>query len=99
MSNVVHSPANILRLLYLVVAICLATSAQKFPEQVATHFNFSGQPDGWMSRPAYLLFIAGLSLGLPLFIVGSCYVLRFLPPGAINLPHRKVWLAPERRAA
>src|SRR5437762_12723974 len=68
------------------------------PDQVATHFDANGHPNGWMSRAADLLFTALLGGGLPLFISGICFAIRFLPPVMINLPRRDYWLAPERRA-
>jgi len=67
------------------------------PERVASHFGLYGQANGWMSKEADLLFLGGVGIGLPLFIVGLTYVTRFFPDSMFNLPHKEYWLAPERR--
>jgi uncharacterized membrane protein len=89
----------LLAVLYLIGAAYGVFSAGELPEQVATHFDWSGQANGWMSRAGYLTFIAVLGAGLPLFVVGLCYVIRSSPVRTVNVPHRAYWLAPERRAA
>ncbi len=68
------------------------------PERVATHFGGGGQPNGWMSRSGYTIFISFFGVGLPLFVVGLCFLCRFLPVWTVNLPHREYWLSPERRS-
>lgn len=66
------------------------------PEQVATHFGFSGQPDGWGPKTVFFLWyfiITGLCIVM--FIV----VNRALRPGHLswlNIPNKEYWLAPER---
>src|SRR6185295_9706960 len=90
-------PLVLLGLLYAGFAGFLAWSATELPARVASHFNFAGQPDGWMSRTSYLLVEAALAIGLPLFIVGISSLTRVLPARLWNLPHREYWLAPERR--
>ena len=68
------------------------------PERVASHFDASGRPDGWMAKDAFTtvavvtyLVTGGLFLALGRF-------LPTLPPGLVNLPNREHWLAPARRA-
>jgi uncharacterized membrane protein len=85
--------------LYAVFAGSLLYAAGQLPERVATHFDFRGKPDGWMSKEADLLFMAAVGFGLPLFIVGLSFATRFFPRRLVNLPHRDYWLAPERRKA
>ncbi|MCX6924350.1 MAG: DUF1648 domain-containing protein [Verrucomicrobia bacterium] len=72
-------------------------SAPLLPERVATHFAANGQPDGWMSRSGYLNFIAGMGIGLPLFILAITFLSRFFPVSLVNVPHKEFWLAPGRR--
>lgn len=93
-----RTPTLVLGFLYIVFIGCLALTAGSLPERVATHFDLSGQPNGWMSRSTHLAFIAGFGLVMPLVVVGVCFALRFAPESSINIPHRKFWLAPERRA-
>jgi hypothetical protein len=93
-----RTPTLVLGFLYLVFIGCLALTAGSLPERVATHFDLSGQPNGWMDRSTHLAFMAGFGLGLPLVVVGVCFALRFAPDSSINIPHREFWLAPGRRA-
>jgi uncharacterized membrane protein len=90
-----RTPVIFLALLYAVFFSCLALANRQLPEQVAGHFNATGQPDSWMSRPAYLQFISIFGSVVPLFII---VVFRSLPMNLINVPNRDYWFAPERRA-
>lgn len=92
-------PAILLALLYACFLGYWAFSGSQLPERVATHFNGSGQPNGWMSRSANQIFMLVFGFAFPLFIVLLCYATRFLPSGLVNIPHREYWLAPERRQA
>ncbi len=92
-----RTPALILGCLYLCLFGCLAFSTGHLPSRVATHFDGGGRPDGWMSREAYLRFVAVFGLAFPLFVPAMVYACRFLPDRLWNLPHRDYWLAPARR--
>ena len=91
------TPALILGLLYVCFLGYLATSSSQLPRRVATHFDASGRPNGWMSRDAHLRGMLVFGLGFPLFVPVLVYVSRFLPDRFYNLPHRDYWLAPARR--
>ena len=94
-----------MRLPYLVFAALgvvlladLGLTVPSLAEPVATHFDGAGIPNGWMTREAYVIFMAGFGIGLPLLVVG---VPRLLPrwfPKRTKIPNRAYWLAPERRA-
>jgi uncharacterized membrane protein len=74
---------------------CLALTAPQLPQHVASHFAAGGEPNGWMSRSAYLQFIGIFGAVVPLFIV---VIFRSLPVNLINVPNRDFWFAPERSA-
>jgi uncharacterized membrane protein len=68
------------------------------PKEVASHFGPGGQPDDWTSKEA-LIGVYGVILTLVtilLLLVGL--LLPKLPASMINLPNKKYWLAPERKA-
>ncbi|MBI4579858.1 MAG: DUF1648 domain-containing protein [Planctomycetes bacterium] len=73
----------------------------KLPDTVASHFGASGQADGWMSKQAFaalaIVFPVALST-LLIAVQASTVYLDRLPAGLINMPNKKYWLAPERRA-
>jgi uncharacterized membrane protein len=87
-------PAILLVLLYAIFMGCLFFTAAQLPEKIATHFDASGKPNGWMNRSSYLQFTAIFGFAVPLFLVTAC---KFMPANLINVPNRDFWFAPERR--
>lgn len=91
-----------LTILLAVIGVCVGYvlySGASLPGTVATHFGWSGQPDGHMSRGDYLTLYVALLVGVP-------GVVALLPPvlargtgSGLNIPHRDYWLAPARRQA
>lgn len=70
----------------------------RLPARVASHFDFAGQATGFMPKPAFFLFYAGvLALMSVIFHLTPLLVAR-LPEDMINLPNRAYWWAPEHRA-
>jgi uncharacterized membrane protein len=92
-----RTPASLFGLCYVVFLGYLAWTVPQLPQRVATHFGAAGQPDGWMTRSAYVGFIASFSLAGPCLTIAIVFVMRFLPDCTINISHREFWLAPERR--
>lgn len=73
---------------------------QWFPPTLAVHFTMAGEPDGWTDRIKFIVIASSLSMMVPALVVTCVGVLpRVLPIGAVNLPNRDYWLAPERREA
>ena len=68
------------------------------PEVVASHFGPGGAANGAMSRGAYTVFMLAMAIGVPLLVAGSMLLVKKLPPQLVNLPNKRHWLAPERRA-
>jgi uncharacterized membrane protein len=91
-----RTPALLLGLLYLCFFGCLAVAKPSVPTRIASHWDGSGQPDGWMSSSDHLRYMIVFGLVFPLFVPAICYITRFFPRG-FNIPHRDYWLAPERR--
>lgn len=71
-----------------------------FPDHVATHFGLGGQPNGWMSRDGYLIWMLGFGIVFPAIVSAMVGLLPRAWPGLafVNLPNRDHWFAPERRA-
>jgi RNA polymerase sigma factor (sigma-70 family) len=68
-------------------------------QKIATHFDFHGRPNGWMTRSNYARVSMLIGVGLPLFLAAIGYSVRFLPINrfTFKIPNRDFWLAPERR--
>lgn len=88
----------------LVTLICLMVFSVTFviytshylPSQVATHFNVDNEPDGWMTRNAYLLLMLTLLVSIPSAVSVAISLLSERFPHLINLPNRDYWLAQPR---
>jgi len=95
--KIFRTPAAVLGLLYLCFIGYLAYSSSQLPERMATHFDIRGQPDGWMSRAAYLRFMIVFGLACPLLVPAVFYACRLLPDRFCRIPHHDYWFAPARR--
>lgn len=76
----------------------LAFHYAALPDTVASHFDASGQPDDWMSKSGFLAVYFALLGLLAVLFIGLPLLIRRLPDSMINVPHKKYWLAPERRS-
>jgi hypothetical protein len=94
-----RGPAVTLLVSFLVVLGLIWMTGDTLPSHVASHFDASGTPDGWMSRNTYLGWMSGVAIGVSGVFVSIFLGIRFLPPSTINLPRREYWLAPERSAS
>lgn len=61
------------------------------PENVATHFDSSGQPDGWSSKAGLLWLFVPLGVGLPV-LLSIRPLFEQLPISLINAPHKEYWI-------
>ncbi|ATC64334.1 hypothetical protein CMV30_10415 [Nibricoccus aquaticus] len=102
-----RSPASSPRTLPLIAAAFLLlnalhllwifSTADELPATVASHFGMNGRADGYMSKSGYLAFTGLFPLGLGLLFQGAALLMRRLPDEYINIPHRAIWLSPDRR--
>ncbi len=83
----------------LVAALHLSWSYNQLPAEVATHFNASGEADGWSSRNGFAITYIVLIAAMAGIFAGLVFLLPRLPVSTISLPNRDYWLAPERREA
>lgn len=90
----------------LVFLMCVAAggifvwiTGHAMPSIVASHFDAGGAANGLMPRHVYLAVMIGVVVIVPSAIALGTGLLRGLPVDAISLPHRDIWLAPERREA
>ena len=89
-------PVGILAVLALLMVVQMAYYYLQLPDTVASHFDATGTPNGWMSKTAFVVIILA---ALPLSAAptaGFALVLHHVQD-AMNLPNKEYWLAPERR--
>ncbi len=89
-----------LLLVFAAYVVALAWAALVMPERVPSHFDGSGQADGWSSRTSVIVFwtVTGLVVLLGVPALGR---LATAGDGTwVNMPQcsKDYWFAPERRA-
>jgi serine/threonine-protein kinase len=77
------------------IAFVFVTSAG-LPDVLATHFNARGEPNAFMSRDGYRLFMAFMIVFVPFMIAGLPRLVGRHWPRLLNIPNREYWIAPER---
>ncbi len=79
------------------------SSYPKLPERLATHFDASGNLDGWSSRRGFFIGWYALILGMnAIWLLSVTLIPRSLRgrfARSINIPNRDYWLATDERKA
>jgi len=71
----------------------------QLPETVVSHFDFSGRPDGSMSREGFRMMSLLAQGGCAGFFLLLAFLLPRIPLSLISLPHAEIWLTGDRREA
>jgi uncharacterized membrane protein len=81
------------------LALCVRISSvwAALPETMASHFGLSGEPDAFMSKTGFFVFMALIGGGTIALLFAMPWFLRRLPARWINLPNREYWLANDAR--
>ena len=66
---------------------------------MASHFGASGAANGWMTKPQFFTVYAAILLPALAVEFWVASKISRTNEAKINLPNKKYWLAPERRAA
>ena len=90
-------------LILLLVALCLLSLGQaawyypQLPGLVATHFDATGQANGWMPPAHFFQSRVVFTLGFTAFFAALAFAAAQLPDSLIQLPHKEYWLNPRQR--
>lgn len=74
-------------------SVCI--SAPLLPDRLASHFGASGSANGWTTRTSYLWSVTLLGFGIPAFVIGICFGIRFVPASMLNVPRADFWRSAE----
>jgi len=89
-----------LPLLFLILSavaftISLFYFLSELPDRIATHFGPTGHPNGWMTRNQHVIGMTLLGFGIPAFVIGICYSIRYFPSSTLNVPRASYWRSPD----
>ncbi|MBE2179768.1 MAG: DUF1648 domain-containing protein [Chthoniobacterales bacterium] len=84
----------------ILFAGAVASGHRELPETIATHFDGNGKADGWTGRTSFTVCSLAMGFGVPVFVIGIMYAVRFFPAKYLNVPNPDYWRSPEnyRRA-
>lgn len=90
---------SVSRMVFLIVEMSvlafILTSTSSLPEYVASNFNGAGEPNSYMSRSNYSVFILVFAVGIPCLVMGGISIGLRSGRRSINIPHKEFWLSPE----
>ena len=100
--NSVRSTLKYLWICSIIVLIWQGYSSySKLPERFATHFDISGNPDGWSSRKGFFTAWYSLLLGMnAMWLLAALLIPRTLSKTRswmLSIPNRDYWLATDER--
>ena len=67
----------------------------QLPTKIASHFNESGMVNGYTPSYLFTLWMIVIGLGIPTFVSGIIFSIRFFPSSFLNVPHAEYWRAPQ----
>ena len=91
-------PKLVFAALAIGAVIYFSSCYAQLPDVMASHFNAHGMPNGWQTKSAFFSVLIGVSVLAAAVGFGIPRLITLLPPEHINLPNKRYWLAPERRA-
>jgi uncharacterized membrane protein len=81
----------------LLVVLRVWSLWSQLPDPMASHYGLSGRADSYMSKTGFFLVMGLVGGGALAAIFATPALMRRLPPGLINIPHGKYWLANDER--
>jgi uncharacterized membrane protein len=90
-------PISMFVLVEIAIIVFILSTVGNLSENVASHFDGAGDPNGFMSRAGYNQFILLFAVGIPALIVCSSTFLLRLASVSINIPNKEYWLSAQNK--
>jgi uncharacterized membrane protein len=90
-------PLSIFVLTEIIIISFILTTVGVLPDNIASHFDATGMPNGFMSKTGYTIFILAFVVGIPSMVVLLMHSILYLSYDNINIPNREYWLSEQNR--
>jgi uncharacterized membrane protein len=97
--NIPKLPVALWAACLVALVASVALRAPGLPDQVAIHFGSGGTANGWAARSSYVACSIVFGILFSTFVIGICYIVRFFPPAALNVPNPDYWRSPDHYPA
>jgi uncharacterized membrane protein len=81
----------------VLVAVFILSTTGNMPENIASHFNGAGVPNGFMSQEGYTRFLLVFAVCIPALIMYSLSFALHFASGSVNIPNREYWLSNQNK--
>ena len=79
------------------VLLYLFLTYNQLPDEVASHFDAAGTPNGFQTKDGYLSFVLGFMFLMNGLMGGLYFLLALVPASLIHVPRKDYWFStPER---
>lgn len=87
-------------ILFFLIGVFVSQSVYYYPNlpaEMASHFDASGRPNGYLSKESFFVFESFILLLIILEFTFLPWLIGKMPNRLINMPNRDYWFAAERR--